>query len=437
MRQVLRTLPDRLSAPVDIAALVAFRLGFGAVMVWEAWRFLSGGKVDRYFIEPTFFFKYLGFGWVEPWPGGWMYFHFYVLGALGLCIALFAVGYTYFFLLDQAQYQNHYYLICLVSTLMILVPAHRALSLDAQRRPDLRSSFAPAWSLWLLRAQVALVYFFGGVAKLNFDWLRGYPLREWLPGSDFYLPPLSDLLHEGWVALLFSYSGLLIDLLAAPLLLWRPTRYWMLSVLLLFHLMNEQLFSIGVFPVLASALTLLFLPPDWPRRVFNWPHPGDQAPIFPRLPKPALAALATYLALQTLLPLRHWLYPGNVSWTEEGQRYAWHMKLRDKDCTATFELVTPNESWDVEPLDYLTYRQARKMPSRPYMSVQFARHLAAEARAAGYSQVKVHAHIDCSLNGRHEFPLIDPKVDLSQQHYGMGPSAWILPLPESEPGELY
>ena len=437
MRQVLRTLPDRLSAPVDIAALVAFRLGFGAVMVWEAWRFLSGGKVDRYFIEPTFFFKYLGFGWVEPWPGGWMYFHFYVLGALGLCIALFAVGYTYFFLLDQAQYQNHYYLICLVSTLMILVPAHRALSLDAQRRPDLRSSFAPAWSLWLLRAQVALVYFFGGVAKLNFDWLRGYPLREWLPGSDFYLPPLSDLLHEGWVALLFSYSGLLIDLLAAPLLLWRPTRYWMLSALLLFHFMNEQLFSIGVFPVLASALTLLFLPPDWPRRVFNWPHPGDQVPTFPRLPKPALAALATYLALHTLLPLRHWLYPGNVSWTEEGHRYAWHMKLRDKDCTATFELVTPNESWDVEPLDYLTYRQARKMPSRPYMSVQFARHLAAEARAAGYSQVKVHAHIDCSLNGRHEFPLIDPKVDLSQQHYGMGPSAWILPLPESEPGELY
>jgi len=298
MRQVLRTLPDRLSAPVDIAVLVAFRLGFGAVMVWEAWRFLSGGKVDRYFIEPTFFFKYLGFGWVEPWPGGWMYFHFYVLGALGLCIALFAVGYTYFFLIDQAQYQNHYYLICLVSTLMILVPAHRALSLDAQRRPDLRSSFAPAWSLWLLRAQVALVYFFGGVAKLNFDWLRGYPLREWLPGSDFYVPPLSDLLHEGWVALLFSYSGLLIDLLAAPLLLWRPTRYWMLSALLLFHFMNEQLFSIGVFPVLASALTLLFL--------------------------------------------RHWLYPGNVSWTEEGHRYAWHMKLRDKDCTATFELVTSN-----------------------------------------------------------------------------------------------
>ena len=64
-----------------------------------------------------------------------MYFHFYVLCALGLCIALFAVGYTYFFLIDQAQYQNHYYLICLVSTLMILVPAHRALSLDAQRWP--------------------------------------------------------------------------------------------------------------------------------------------------------------------------------------------------------------------------------------------------------------------------------------------------------------
>lgn len=447
MHANLRSLHRRLSTPIDIASVVLFRISFGAIMIWEVWRFLSGGWVDDYFIEPAFHFKYLGFAWVQAWPGSWMYIHFYLLGALALCIALgflyrlsaalFALGYTYVFLLDQAQYQNHYYLICLVSLLMIFAPAHRALSIDAWLWPNIRSSFIPTWPLWLLRAQVAIVYCSGGIAKLNFDWLQGFPLHDWLPSSDFYLPPFSDLLYESWVALLFSYAGLLIDLLAAPLLLWRPTRAWALGTLLLFHFMNEQLFGIGVFPILASCLTLLFLPPTWPRRLFNWPHPGDTPSPFPLLSKPILFALTAYLVLQILVPLRHWLYPGNVSWTEEGHRFAWHMKLRDKDCTASFVVETAGESREVEPLDYLTYRQSSKMPSRPYMAVQFARHLAAEARAAGYAAVKVRAHVDCSLNGRREFPLIDPDVDLAQQHYGLGPANWILSLPDSEPGELY
>ncbi len=447
MYNTLRALHTRLATPIDIASLVFFRIGFGAIMVWEAWRFLTGGKVDRYFIEPTFYFKYLGFAWVEPWPGHWMYLHFYLLGALGLCIALglfyrlsailFALGYTYVFLLDQAQYQNHYYLICLVSTLMIFVPAHRALSIDARRRPNLRSEFVPSWTLWLLRAQVAIVYFFAGIAKINTDWLRGFPLRDWLPGSDFYLPPFSYLLYQDWAALLFSYAGLAIDLLAAPLLLWRPTRRWMLGLLLLFHFTNEQLFGIGVFPALASALTLLFLSPSWPRRICNWPRSTGTPPSFSLLPRPALLALAAYLAIQIFLPLRHWLYPGNPSWTEEGHRFAWHMKLRDKDCRASFVLEGPGARWDVEPLNYLSHRQMRKMPSRPYMAVQFARHLVIQAREDGRGPVEVRARINCSLNGRRSFPLIDPQVDLATREYGLESAQWILPLPESEPGELY
>jgi hypothetical protein len=376
-----------------------------------------------------------------------MYVHFYALGALALCIAvgflyrlsatLFALGYTYIFLIDQTLYQNHYYLICLVSLLMIFVPAHRTLSVDARLWPNTRSSFIPAWPLWLLRAQIAIVYFFGGVAKLNLDWLQGYPLRDWLPGSDFYLPLFSDLFYEGWVCLLFSYAGLLIDLLAAPLLLWGRTRAWALATLLLFHCMNKVLFGIGVFPVLASSLTLLFLPPTWPRRLFNWPHPGDTQPLFSRLRTPALLALTAYLIVQTLLPVRHFLYPGNVSWTEEGHRFAWHMKLRDKDCSAVFILQSPNETWQVDPRDHLTSRQARKMATRPYMAVQFAHYLVDYARSVDMSPVKVRAHIDCSLNGRRDFPLIDPHLDLATQQYHMGSTHWILPLPHADPGELY
>ena len=39
---------------------------------------------------------------------------------------------------------------------------------------------APAWTLWLLRAQIGIVYFYAGLAKLNADWLQGEPMRGWL-----------------------------------------------------------------------------------------------------------------------------------------------------------------------------------------------------------------------------------------------------------------
>jgi vitamin K-dependent gamma-carboxylase len=79
------------------------------------------------------------------------------------------LSYAYFFLLDEVWYVNHTYLICLFCFLMIFVPAHRALSIDAWVRPSLRSNTAPAWSLWLLRFQIGVVYFFAGLAKFSPD----------------------------------------------------------------------------------------------------------------------------------------------------------------------------------------------------------------------------------------------------------------------------
>jgi vitamin K-dependent gamma-carboxylase len=192
--RLLERLRVGLFKPVDIASIVFLRVAFGAVMLWEVYRHFKYGWIARYYIEPTVYYAYYGFGWVRPWPGEWMYAHFYALGLLAACImvgfcyraaaALFFLGFTYVFLLDQTEYLNHFYLICLLSFLLVFVPAHRALSVDAWLRPRLRSNWASAWALWLLRAQVGVVYFFGGVAKLNSDWLHGEPMRMWLaPGG--------------------------------------------------------------------------------------------------------------------------------------------------------------------------------------------------------------------------------------------------------------
>lgn len=276
------TLPTywtRFFAPVDIASLIYFRIAFGTVMLWEVWRYFSHGWVKRYYIDPTFYFTYYGFGWVRPWPGDGMYLHFVALGALAICIllglwyrisaTLFFVGFTYVFLLDRTNYLNHFYLISLISLLMIVLPAHRAFSLDASRHPEIRSETAPAWALWVLRVQIGIPYFYGGLAKLNGDWLRGEPMRTWLAqNADF--PIIGSLLTEEWMVYLFSYGGLLLDLLIVPILLWPRTRVLGYGVALMFHLLNASLFRIGIFPWFMIAATALFFRPDWPRLIGQW-----------------------------------------------------------------------------------------------------------------------------------------------------------------------
>ncbi len=270
---------------VDIASLVFFRVAFGLVMLWEVFRYLRGDWIYRYWIDPSFHFTYPIFDWVQPWSGEGMLVHFYLLGVLSVMImiglfyrvsmTLFFLGFTYVFLLEQAQYLNHFYFVSLVSFLLIFVPAHRAGSIDVLMRPKLHSAIAPHWAISLLAGQMAVVYFFGGIAKINGDWLRGEPMRDWL-GSRTDFPVIGSLFTEEWMIYLFSYGGLLLDLLAVPFLMWQRTRVLMFALLVLFHLVNDRLFSIGIFPWFAIAATTLFFPPDWPRRIWIdlWKSPN-------------------------------------------------------------------------------------------------------------------------------------------------------------------
>lgn len=450
----------RLFDPVDMAPLVYFRIIFGAILLWECWRYYDRGWIERYWVDKTFHFKYFGFSWVEPWPGTGMYWHFAAMAGLALCILLgyryrlvaplFFLAFTYVFLLDQATYLNHFYMISLVSFLMIFLPAHRAFSMDRARRPEIALETAPAWTLWTLRGQLGIVYFFGGVAKLNSDWLRGEPMRTWLAyETDF--PLIGRFFTEEWMVYAMTYSGLLIDLLAAPALLWRRTRFPMLAVLILFHLMNAELFSIGIFPWFMIFATLIFLPASWFR--VRWPayealrrerdaqRPARSAPagrlarpagILRPSPRTVALLLGAWFAVQILVPFRHFLYPGNVSWTEEGHRFAWHMKLRNKAASVQFIAIDPQTGWTrfINPADHLTERQAREMPGRPDMILQFAHYLEDKLRADGYEQLQVRASSQASLNGRRFQPLVDPDVDLAGVSRSLRPAPWIVPLRE-------
>jgi hypothetical protein len=292
---------------------------------------------------------------------------------------------------------------------------------------------------------MAIVYFYGGVAKLNADWLRGEPVRTWLTDRGETLG--AWMANEAAVRFI-CYGGLLFDLLIVPLLLWRRTRLLAFVLAVGFHLTNRALFDIGVFPWLAIALTVLFFPPDTPRRIAARLHTlwSGRASLeqmrFPNLRQAGFTwrgsvgtFLILYLAWQLLMPLRHLLYPGNVSWTEEGHQFAWHMMLRSKEADALFVVrnADTGEAWAVDPLRWLTRRQYRKMAGRPDMLVQFAQHLARLMHQGGYPRVQVRAVVRVRFNGRPPALLIDPEVDLAKVQRGLGRAPWILGVGNDHP----
>src|SRR5215218_8420659 len=217
-----RRLCALLFKPVDISFLVFFRVVFGGIMLWEVYRYFTHGWITRYYVEPALTFTYYGFSWVKPWPGKGMYIHFFVLGLAAACVMvgfLFRIAapvlflaFTYSFLLDQTRYLNHFYLVCLISFLMCFLPAERAFSIDALLRRKIRSEVVPAWTLWLLRAQVGIPFFYGGIAKLNSDWLYGgEPMRSWLRPLT-RVPGGGAIFTSDPVVYSFVIGGLILDL---------------------------------------------------------------------------------------------------------------------------------------------------------------------------------------------------------------------------------
>src|ERR1700719_543239 len=377
-------------APVDIASIVFFRIAFGLLMAWHVWTFFTEHRLVGYFLEPRLLFKYYGFAWVQPWPGNGLYIHKIAMGVLALFIAagfvyrvsvaLFLLSYLYFFLLDEARYQNHEYLICLFSFLLIFIPAHRAFSVDAMIRRKSYARAAPAWALWLLRGQMSMVYFYGGIAKINPDWLRGEPMR-WVMAHHLDFPVIGRFFTEEWAVYTMSYGALLLDLFIVPLLLWRRTRIAAFCVAALFHLMNARLFSIDVFPWLAIAATTLFLSPDWPRRLISIFHRRTSLRVDDvgfasqrRNQNVIFALVLTYLATQFLIPLHPFLLSGGNQWAFMQHRFCWRMMLQKQSVQGYFYVTDPHTDRTnrVAPQDFLTQLQMVRIYWQPDTILQCA-----------------------------------------------------------------
>ncbi|MTB52583.1 HTTM domain-containing protein [Lewinella sp. W8] len=456
-----------LNRPVPIYTLVWLRIAMGLLGGGD----ILGNGIYHHWYRGDFdgfTFPYYGFEWVQPLPEPFFSLYFVIGFLLGLAVAagwrfrvtapLFAVFFSYLFLLEKAHYLNHAYLFCWLVWLLPLTPACREWSLDVWRRPERWSPVAPAWAVYLFPALMGLVYFFGGIAKLNADWLlHAMPLKLWL-SAHADMPLIGPIWTKEITAYLMAWGGMLLDLSAAFLLLHKRLRWVALGLLVFFHATNHLIFNIGIFPYLSMVLTSMFFAPDWPKRFVKWLADGSifrgtfswaqaqvqawrarwQRRVAPHLQQPAeipvapvrllLAAGMILLAIHGYLPFRHWLFPGDVAWTEEGHRYSWRMMLRSKQGLGTFLLVDRATGAEeiVRPKNRLTRRQYQKMSTHPDMILQYAHYLRDERAAAG-QEVAVYGRFRVRLNGRSRHQFIDPEVDLATTEWQWwGRKDWVM-----------
>ena len=237
--------------------------------------------------------------------------------------------------------------------------------------------------------------------------------------SQSQLEVLRGFLHSPQLAYFLSWTGAVFDVAVGFLLLFRRTRIFGLLLMLIFHITNHMFIfdDIGWFPILGAATALIFLDPDWPKRLWQWIRsPKFAKPdkwwaiiggvVFPvvgitlgwslkptgrterekfTLGRYVVPCVIAYLVWQSLLPLRHHFIDSDARLTYEGFSFSWRLKADTRHAlghslnivdskvisksTVGRKLVNWNE-WPYDPVVYRRVQAGRLVwPAMPEFSV--------------------------------------------------------------------
>ncbi len=424
---MFKSINRKLLQTQDPIQIGIFRAGFGFFLLVESIYFYRVHLIQDYLLAPKFHFHY-SFLAVPILPELIlqtflaMLMISSILIMIGLfyrpSILLFLSIFAYFMLCDTSFYNNHIYLIGIILFLLLFLPGDQRFSL--KKGPQ---SKGQVWNLWLLRIQVLIVYFFGGVSKLNEDWL-------------FRLEPVRTILNNNGIggdfpAYLMAYGGTLFDLFIGILLLVPRLRWLGILGVLFFNLSNNYLFDdINIFPFLMIFSSILFFESrdleslGFKSKVIE-KGSSNQNPRF-------LPVIALFLAFQLIFPLRHFLIPGNADWTGEGVRFSWRMKLQSRNVQKMDYWIYDLDSKTIFPVDidiHINDYQREQMAQYPQMMLQFAHYLGKQAlEVHGFPNTMVKADILISMNKRQHQLVFNPDHDLLELEWSHWHNQWIIPL---------
>lgn len=445
-----------LQKPVSIAPLILFRIIFGIMVFYSTLRFILKGWVNDLYIIPKYYFTYYGFDWIKPFNETGMYIVFILMlcSTVGIILGyryklsaiLFFLLFTYIELIDKTNYLNHYYFVSLVSFLLILVPAGNYFSLDVKLNRVKTRQYTPRWSIDIFKFQLAIVYFFAGIAKLNYHWLvEAQPLSNWLKHQTD-LPLIGHLMTYKTTAYIFAWSGAIYDLTIPFILLSNKWRLLGYVFVIAFHILTAIMFPIGVFPFVMIGSTLIFFSPKFHKKclsiistvINHKPKKDSTLGLQVKKSNPFVTyALMSYITLQLLIPFRYTLYSSDLFWSEQGFRFSWRVMLIEKAGYAEFiikDKAIPGQMIINNSL-YLTPQQEKMMATQPDMILQFAHYLRDTYKDSIWEEDHQTIHIKdpiitvnsfVSLFNQGSRPFIDPSINLAVQKRGWQHKNWIL-----------
>ncbi|MCB9202861.1 MAG: HTTM domain-containing protein [Flavobacteriales bacterium] len=437
---------------VDNSPIVVFRIFFGFLMMLESFGAIATGWVYKTFVEPLYSFPFFGFEFSQNLLGNYFYIHFILMGVISIFVML---GYFYritsillflfwsfVYFSQKINYNNHYYLMVLISLFMCLIPAHKYASLDVKTKRVKSEISTPYWTILIFILQIAIVYFYAAIAKFYPGWLENkflsirlnYSANWFIDNFGWYT--FADFLRNTKLQYFLSYSGILFDLLIVPALLYKKTRWIAFISTLVFHIFNSIVLHIGIFPYFALSFSVFFFSRETIHKLFLKKKEFyiETKNEFDTYNGEVVYFLFLYFLIQVALPIRHHFITGDVLWNEEGHRLSWRMMLRSKAGNLYLNVKDKSGKF-IESVDlstYLTDDQINVVKSKPDLIYALVQLIKKEYKLKGVEDIQIYATSLVSINGSRYVKFIDSNIDLAKVEWNyFTPNTWILPAPKT------
>ncbi len=430
----------------DSFGLELFRKLFVLVLIYQSYSFYKVNFLEAGILAPRFLFCFQPFAFLNETPDGLIkvLFALFMFAPLGMLFQksfristlIYLLAFAFFFLIEQSYYNNHFYLILLLCGIWLFYkPIGRGFNQQI-----------PGWMPFLFQLMIVLVYFYGGLAKLNADWLiRQEPVRSML-AINAQTMLIKGAHQNELVVAYYAYGGALFDLIIGFLLIYRRTLWLGIVLNVLFHLNNAIVFNmgeggdIGIFPMFMIASNVLFIPPqilkNWLRK-FKVAETGKTG-MKKALELPPIAAdrikiaLCIFVGLQLLLPFRYLAVGNDVDWTGQQQFFSWRMKVHSKKVDAQF-FYKATESDTLRPYPMgriINTMQINQMGQHANMIWQFVQFMKKDLRKKeGLNDPIIEARIRVAFNGRDFQNFVKPGYNMSKANFSNWERTdWIEPL---------
>ncbi|KAK9503159.1 hypothetical protein O3M35_011787 [Rhynocoris fuscipes] len=453
--------------PADPSSLAVTRILFGILMMIDIPGERGSGDADIRWGDVNEC-RFPLFNFLKPLPLQYMCIAYFTmwLGALGITLGAhfrisgmaFIIPYWYLFLLDKTRWNNHSYLYGIIAILITTTDAHHYWSIDALYGRVKNNTDVPVWNYGILRFQFILLYFYAGLKKTEYDWLTGYSMNNLAQHWVFH--PFRILLSTNQIDLyVIHIFGFLLDLTIGFLMYFNRTRPGATIFLTMFHLMNSQMFSIGLFPYVCLATMPLFYENNWPKQVlkkierlkFNVDTEncvnnsccydmqsskkvtGARDKTKHSIKKQIVAVLLIFhVIIQLFLPYSHFITKGYNNWTNGLYGYSWDMMVHTWETVLTIVKVVDKKTNKEIYLDPEAWVQNDAWYRHGDMVKQYAECIADRIRNSNEHKLtnfSVHFDIWTSLNKRFQQRMFDPRIDILTAEWSMfKPVPWLLPL---------